>query len=90
MRNLVTGAVSPELDTQMAEGVQITGTQETPEIAAARNRCRVGQISLYDGPLSEFGVSRLCQFLLEVVIKEILNISLARVGYFPALSINYL
>eukprot|EP00795_Rhopilema_esculentum_P008788 gene8788-14818_t len=55
VRNLVTGAVSPELDTQMAEGVQITGTQETPEIAAARNRCRVGQISLYDGPLSEFG-----------------------------------
>ena len=57
VRNLVTGAISPELDTQMAEGVPIVGTLETPEIAASRNRCRVGQISLYDGPLSEFGVS---------------------------------
>jgi len=55
VRNLVTGAISPELDTQMAEGVPIVGTLETQEIAASRNRCRVGQISLYDGPLSEFG-----------------------------------
>ena len=57
VRNLVTGAISPELDTQMAEGLIITGMHETPEIAAARNRSRVAQISLYDGPLSEFGVS---------------------------------
>ena len=57
VRNLVTGAVSPDLDTQMAEGVPISGMMENPEVAASRNRCRVGQISLYDGPLSEFGVS---------------------------------
>ena len=43
----------------MAEGVPIVGTLETQEIAASRNRCRVGQISLYDGPLSEFGVSQM-------------------------------
>ncbi len=40
----------------MAEGVAIVGTHENPEIAAARNRCKVASISLYDGPLSEFGV----------------------------------
>eukprot|EP00794_Sanderia_malayensis_P012086 gene12086-13331_t len=55
VRNLVTGAVSPDLDTQMAEGIPIVGTQESPEIAAARNRCKVASISLYDGPLAEFG-----------------------------------
>ena len=56
VRNLVTGAINPELDTQMAEGVPIVGIHERPEVAAARNRCKVASISLYDGPLAEFGV----------------------------------
>jgi len=55
VRNMVTGSVSPELDELLAEGKQPQGSFETPEIAAVRNRCRVAQISLYDGPLAEFG-----------------------------------
>ena len=72
VRNLVTGAISPDLDTQMAEGLIITGMHETPEIAAARNRSRVAQISLYDGPLSEFGVSCMILVLLEIK-KDMVN-----------------
>lgn len=29
----------------------------TPETLSNRDRCRVGQISLYDGPLGQFGES---------------------------------
>jgi len=57
VRNLVTGSVSPELDELLAEGKQPSGSYETQEIAAVRNRCRVAQISLFEGPLSDFGVS---------------------------------
>ena len=60
VRNMVTGAVNPNLDLQMAEGMTVTGTYETADIALERNRCRVAQISLYDGPLAEFGVSFVC------------------------------
>ena len=56
VRNLVTGSVSVELDELLAEGLQPEGSFETPEIAATRNRCRVAQISLYEGPLADFGV----------------------------------
>ena len=52
----MTGSVSKELDELLAEGLQPEGSFETPEIAAVRNRCRVAQISLYEGPLAEFGV----------------------------------
>eukprot|EP00111_Clytia_hemisphaerica_P000002 TCONS_00000002-protein len=55
VRNLVTGSVSPELDELLAEGKQPSGSYETQEIAAVRNRCRVAQISLFEGPLSEYG-----------------------------------
>lgn len=55
VRNLVTGSVSPELDELLAEGKQPSGSYETQEIAAVRNRCRVAQISLFEGPLSDFG-----------------------------------
>lgn len=32
-----------------------TLTSSTPETLANRDRCQVGQISLYDGPLGQFG-----------------------------------
>ena len=30
----------------------------TPSVLANRDRCRVAQVSLFDGPLAQFGVSR--------------------------------
>jgi len=55
VRNIVTGSVSLDLDELLQEGKQPTGSFETPEIAAVRNRCRVAQLSLSDGLLSDFG-----------------------------------
>uniref|UniRef100_A0A182ST91 Ca2+-activated K+ channel Slowpoke-like C-terminal domain-containing protein n=1 Tax=Anopheles maculatus TaxID=74869 RepID=A0A182ST91_9DIPT len=39
----------------MAEGAGLRGGYSTPESLSNRDRCRVGQISLYDGPLAQFG-----------------------------------
>ncbi|XP_065651376.1 calcium-activated potassium channel slowpoke isoform X3 [Hydra vulgaris] len=55
VQNLVTGSVSSELDELMAEGISPSGSWETLEIAAVRNRCRIAQVDLCDGPLSEYG-----------------------------------
>ena len=56
MRALVTGGVSAELEAQFAEGREIRGVQETPEIAVFRRRAKLTQVPLYEGPMKEFGV----------------------------------
>lgn len=38
-------------------GAGLRGGYSTPETLANRNRCRVGQIALSDGPLSQYGVN---------------------------------
>ncbi|GFR06305.1 calcium-activated potassium channel slowpoke [Trichonephila clavata] len=55
IRSLVTGGATPELELILAEGAGLRGGYSTPESLANRDRCRVGQISLYDGPLAQFG-----------------------------------
>lgn len=57
IRSLVTGGATPELELILAEGAGLRGGCATPETLAMRNRCRVGQISLYDAPLNKFAVS---------------------------------
>lgn len=57
IRSLVTGGATPELELILAEGAGLRGGCTTPDTLAMRNRCRVGQISLYDEPLSKFAVS---------------------------------
>lgn len=57
IRSLVTGGATPELELILAEGAGLRGGCTTQETLAIRNRCRVGQISLYDEPLSKFAVS---------------------------------
>ena len=52
----MTGGATPELELILAEGAGLRGGYSTPESLANRDRCRVGQISLYDGPLAQFGV----------------------------------
>lgn len=54
IRSLVTGGATPELELILAEGAGLRGGCTTPETLAMRNRCRVGQISLYDEPLNKF------------------------------------
>ncbi|CAH0729202.1 unnamed protein product, partial [Brenthis ino] len=55
IRSLITGGATPELELILAEGAGLRGGYSTPESLANRDRCRVGQISLYEGPLAQFG-----------------------------------
>jgi len=56
IRTLITGGATPELEQILAEGAGIPGsTQPSSELDHVRDRCKVGQISLYDGPFSQFG-----------------------------------
>ena len=57
IRSLITGGATPELELILAEGAGLRGGYSTPETLANRDRCRVGQLSLYSGPLSHYGVS---------------------------------
>ncbi|XP_048590244.1 calcium-activated potassium channel subunit alpha-1 isoform X4 [Nematostella vectensis] len=55
VRNLVTGGVNPILEEQLAEGDGLKGGYDFPETAEIRGRCKITQVSLYDGPLAQFG-----------------------------------
>ena len=55
IRSLITGGATPELELILAEGAGLRGGYSTHETLANRDRCRVGQLSLYDGPLALYG-----------------------------------
>merc|ERR1711963_779908 len=58
IRSLITGGATPELELILAEGAGLRGGYSTPETLANRDRCRVGQISLANGPLATMGEGR--------------------------------
>ncbi|BFZ03423.1 hypothetical protein BsWGS_06464 [Bradybaena similaris] len=58
IRTLITGGATPELEQILAEGAGMRGGYCSPSVLANRDRCRVSQISLFDGPLSQFGQGR--------------------------------
>merc|ERR1712106_384483 len=55
IRSLITGGATPELEQILAEGAGLRGGYSTPDTLSHRDRCRVGQISLTEGPLAKFG-----------------------------------
>lgn len=55
IRTLITGGATPELEQILAEGAGMRGGYCTPAVLANRDRCRVAQLSLFDGPLCQFG-----------------------------------
>merc|ERR1719320_92730 len=55
IRSLITGGATPELELILAEGAGLRGGYSTPETLGNRDRCRVGQISLTEGPLAKYG-----------------------------------
>ena len=57
IRTLITGGATPELEQILAEGVGMVPGTPSFEAQAARHRCRLTQIALYDGPFVEFGVN---------------------------------
>merc|ERR1719222_388165 len=58
IRSLITGGATPELELILAEGAGLRGGYSTSETLANRDRCRVGQISLANGPLASMGEGR--------------------------------
>lgn len=57
IRTLVTGGATPELEGLLAEENALRGSYSTPQTLANRDRCRVTQLALYDGPFADLGVS---------------------------------
>merc|ERR1719180_340924 len=70
IRSLITGGATPELELILAEGAGLRGGYSTPETLANRDRCRVGQISLSDGPLATFGEGRKYQDLFVASLRN--------------------
>ncbi|XP_076855991.1 calcium-activated potassium channel subunit alpha-1-like [Brachyhypopomus gauderio] len=55
IRTLVTGGSTPELESLLGEENTLRGGYSTPETLAKRDRCRVTQVALGEGPFAEFG-----------------------------------
>uniref|UniRef100_A0A665X2Q4 Calcium-activated potassium channel subunit alpha-1 n=1 Tax=Echeneis naucrates TaxID=173247 RepID=A0A665X2Q4_ECHNA len=55
IRTLVTGGATPELEALLAEENALRGGYSTPQTLANRDRCRVAQLALYDGPFADLG-----------------------------------
>ncbi|XP_034754415.1 calcium-activated potassium channel subunit alpha-1a isoform X25 [Etheostoma cragini] len=55
IRTLVTGGATPELEGLLAEENALQGGYSTPQTLANRDRCRVAQLALYDGPFADLG-----------------------------------
>ena len=70
IRTLITGGATPELEQILAEGAGMKGGYCTPTVLANRDRCRVAQVSLFDGPLSQFGVKKNNTYLWNLLIMK--------------------
>ena len=57
IRTLITGGATPELEAILAEGNTLRGGYSTSETLANRDRCRVAQLAIFDGPFADLGVS---------------------------------
>lgn len=55
IRSLVTGGATPELELILAEGAGLRGGYSTTDTKKNRDRCRVGVVSLTEGPLGKYG-----------------------------------
>ena len=70
IRTLITGGATPELEQILAEGAGMRGGYCTPSVLANRDRCRVAQLSLFEGPLIQFGVWGFCLVVLGFFIVD--------------------
>ena len=70
IRTLVTGGATPELEGLLAEENALRGGYSTPQTLANRDRCRVAQLALYDGPFADLGVSDWLCFVTSACSRE--------------------
>merc|ERR1719189_1170865 len=57
IRSLITGGATQELEQILAEGAGLRGGYSTPKTLNNRDRCRVGQVPIFDGPMEKLGES---------------------------------
>merc|ERR1719309_1225215 len=57
IRSLITGGATQELEQILAEGAGLRGGYSTPDTLSHRDRCRVGQVPIFDGPMAKLGES---------------------------------
>jgi len=57
IRSLITGGATHELEQILAEGAGLRGGYSTPKTLNNRDRCRIGQVPIFDGPMAKFGES---------------------------------
>uniref|UniRef100_A0A4W4HRR4 BK channel n=2 Tax=Electrophorus electricus TaxID=8005 RepID=A0A4W4HRR4_ELEEL len=69
IRTLVTGGSTPELESLLAEENTLRGGYSTHETLAKRDRCRVTQVALCEGPFAELGKGGLYGELFRKAIK---------------------
>jgi len=55
IRSLITGGATQELEQILAEGAGLRGGYSTPRTLNNRDRCRVGQVPIFDGPCEKLG-----------------------------------
>lgn len=55
VRNLVTGGVNQFLEEHIAEGDELRGGLDSEQTADTRSRCKILQLSLFEGPLAAYG-----------------------------------
>jgi len=54
IRTLITGGATPELEAILAEGSCLRGGMSTNQTLVNRDRCRVAQLAIFDGPFKKF------------------------------------
>lgn len=54
----MTGGATPELEGLLAEENALRGGYSDTHTLANRDRCRVAQLALYDGPFAQLGVRK--------------------------------
>merc|ERR1712029_119368 len=79
IRSLITGGATQELELILAEGAGLRGGYSSRETIALRNRCKVGQISLYDGPLASFGE---CGRYIDLFVAALRNYGMLCIGLY--------
>ena len=75
VRNLVTGGVNQFLEEHIAEGDGLKGGLDAEQTADTRSRCKIVQISLFDGPLAQYGVS----FEREPLLRQQIDVKLLEI-----------
>uniref|UniRef100_A0A5S6QWD3 BK channel n=1 Tax=Trichuris muris TaxID=70415 RepID=A0A5S6QWD3_TRIMR len=62
IRTFVTGGATPELEVILAEGGDLKGAPSTPQLLRKRDRCRIAQYGITEGPFVNFGVQEGCTY----------------------------